>query len=134
SAAEIHAARSEVSPPQLFLSHPTLSSRCRLLGLNNVQTRHSHAQSLFIASILLHNLDAPLLLSSLPLYVPSRRLRDRPPLRIPTRLTRYGRNDPLLRAMDAFNAASCLFDYNIAISQFRSRLVSVSSSVLPSTP
>ena len=63
---------------------PSYCLRCRMLGLLEIKSRHLHAQSSFIASLLTSNIDAPSLLSSIPIHVPSRRLRDRPPICIPS--------------------------------------------------
>lgn len=101
---------------------PSYHNRCQLLGLDFLKTRYEHSKAYFIACLLSHNLDVPSLLSSIPFYAPSRRLRDRPPLFIPSRLTRYGQNDPLLRAFSSFNASYHLFDFNVPVSRFLSRL------------
>lgn len=104
------------------LSPPPYPVRCRLLGLEPIEVRHLHIRASFIAGLLLNELDVPCLLSAIPLYAPSRRLRDRPPLLIPSRHTRYGANDPLLRALSAFNNCYHLLDYNVPLSSFRVRL------------
>ena len=69
--------------------------------------------------------------SSIPIYAPSRRLRDRPPLLIPSRQTRHGQNDPFLRALSAFNNSYHLFDFNVLVSKFRSRLRDSLSHMFP---
>uniref|UniRef100_A0AAG5DP89 Reverse transcriptase domain-containing protein n=1 Tax=Anopheles atroparvus TaxID=41427 RepID=A0AAG5DP89_ANOAO len=102
---------------------PPYESRCQLLGLSTLQSRHRNAQAIFIAQLLLHHTDAPDLLSLIPLYVPSHSLRVRPPLLLPTRRTRLTQNDPLIRAMSAFNGLSHLFDYHVSIPSFRLRLI-----------
>jgi len=110
---------------------PSYPIRCRLLGLETLRTRIYHIQSYFIACLLSNDLDVPALLSSIPIYAPSRRLRDRPPLLIPSRQTRHGQNDPFLRALSAFNDSYLLFDFNVPVSQFRSRLRESSSLMFP---
>lgn len=110
---------------------PSYPHRCRLLGLDLIKTRHSHLQACFIASVILNELDVPYLLSAISFYAPSRHLRNRPPLYIPTRLTRYGQNDPFLKAQIAFNSYYHLFDFNTPLSLFRSRLHSSSSLSFP---
>lgn len=97
---------------------PPYPIRCRMLRLPSIASRHSLAQSLFISNLLLHNLDAPILLSSLPFYAPARRLRERPPFLIPPRRTRFGQSDPLLRALSAFNEVSTLFNLHLPISTY----------------
>lgn len=110
---------------------PSYSSRCRLLGLESIEVRHSHIRSCFIANLLSHNLDVPSLLSSIPLYAPSRRLRDRAPIYIPSRHTCYAANAPFFQALSAFNRSYHLFDYNVPVSSFRLLLRNSSSHSLP---
>lgn len=101
---------------------PPYPIRCQLLELDSIEVRHSQIRSCFIASLLSHDLDVPCLLSGIPFYAPSRHLRDRPPLHIPSRHTRFASNDPFLRALSDFNSSYHLFDYDLPLSHFRSRL------------
>uniref|UniRef100_A0A182IKG2 Uncharacterized protein n=1 Tax=Anopheles atroparvus TaxID=41427 RepID=A0A182IKG2_ANOAO len=106
---------------------PLYQARCRVLGLVSVKDRHSHARSLLIANILHGNMDSPTLLAAIPFYVPSHRLRVRPPLHIPSRRSLFAQSDPWLRALSDFNAVGHLFDYNMSSVSFRSRLLSTTS-------
>lgn len=108
-------------------SLPPYPARCQLLGLYSLKDRHCNARFLLIASILLSNIDSPSLLAAIPFYVPSHQLRERPPLFIPTCRSLFAQNDPWLRALRAFNAVSALFDHNLSIASFRSRLSPPSS-------
>lgn len=110
---------------------PPYEDRCRQLGLELLENRRSHAQSSFIAALLLGNIDSPSLLSSIPFYAPNRVLRNRPPLVIPSRRTAVGRNDPLLRAIRRFNCVYSMFDFNLPLSSFRSRIRTLHNPVLP---
>ena len=110
---------------------PPYEGRCRQLGLELLEKRRSHAQSTFIAALLLGNIDSPSLLSSIPFYAPNRVLRNRPPLVIPFRRTAVGRNDPLLRAIRRFNCVYPMFDFNLPLSSFRSRIRTLHNPELP---
>ena len=113
--------------PSTHQSLPSYPIRCRLLGLLPIEERHSHIHECSISALQLYEFDIPSLISAIPLYAPSRRLRDGPFLSISYRQTRYGSNDPFLRAQSAFNNFYHLFDFNVAVPRFRSRFRDLSS-------
>lgn len=82
------------------------------LTLLDAEDRRSIAQSSFVAALLLDCIDASALFLSIPLYVPSRTLRTRPPIFIPIRRTAVDRNDPILNAFKMFNTSSYHYDFN----------------------
>ena len=96
-------------------------SRCWLLGLESLEIRYKHAQSLFVASFLYNQTDAFTLLSSFSIYVPNRSFFIRLSLLIPRHHSACGRNDPFLRALSSFKSSCNLFDFNISLSVFRLR-------------
>lgn len=51
---------------------PSYADRCLLVGLESLEIRRKWAQAICIASLILGNTDAPVLLSMVPFYAPSR--------------------------------------------------------------
>lgn len=107
------------------VSLPPYSVRCQILGLDSLESRCLKAHALFVAGLLLGETDAPDLLSIIHFYTPSRNLRSRDPLFLPTRRTLYSHNDPILVCIRHFNRFFSFFDYNVSLSTFRSRLASI---------
>ena len=66
-------------------SLPSFETRLQLFNLHSLSFRRQVSQACFIGGLLLSATDAPDLLSSISLYVPSRSLRPRDPLSIETR-------------------------------------------------
>ena len=60
------------------------------LGLRQLKDRSQIAQQLFVAGLLTGNIDSPILLQQLDLYVPTVPLRPRPLLAFSRRRTNYG--------------------------------------------
>lgn len=101
---------------------PPYSVRCQMLGLESTESRRVKAQALFVAGLLLGRIDAPNLLSLIHFYVPTRSLRSRDPLFLPTRRRVFSYHDPILVCIRQFNRFYPHFDFNISLSSFRSRL------------
>ena len=94
------------------------NTRCQMLRLETIKTRFFLADVVLIANVIANNIDSHYLLSNINFYVPSRRLRVRPPSSIPSRVTSFGQNEPLVRAFRSFNEISDRFDHNISSVQF----------------
>lgn len=88
-----------------------LPHRCMLLGLDTLVKRRSSMQSSFIGKLLNGEIDAPSLLSELPIYVPERPLRRRNFLHLDPRNSRYGQHDPIRFMIVNFNNVFEQFDF-----------------------
>lgn len=101
---------------------PAYENRCRLLGLETLQTRRRAAQAVFVAKMFLGEIDSPAILADLNLYAPERVMRQRALLQLAARNTGYGLHEPVRAMSDIFNQCFNLFDFNLSASSFNRRL------------
>lgn len=101
---------------------PPYEDRCRLLGLETLENRRCIAQAMFIAKVLLGDIDAPHIMAQLNIYAPERILRQRGFFFLGPRHTEYGLNDPIRSMSSRFNEVYMLFDFNLSAASFHRRL------------
>lgn len=101
---------------------PAYEDRCRLLGLDTLERRRRRAQAVFAAKVITGEIDSPELLNQLSFYVPERAMRQRNFLHLAPRNRLYGMKEPLRAIADAFNSVYSLFDFNMPLTNFISRL------------
>lgn len=101
---------------------PPYEERCKLINIETLSRRREKAGALFIAKVLHGDIDSPGILQNLNFHVPSRQLRSSLFFSLPFRRTNYGQNEPLRRLCQIFNKCSHLFDFNVSVACFKSRL------------
>lgn len=101
---------------------PRYEDRCRLLGIETLEQRRNNSQAVFIAKILLGELDSPEILNRINIYAPTRVLRQRGFLMLESRNTGYGSHDPIRFMAATFNGVYELFDFNASAERFKRRL------------
>lgn len=101
---------------------PRYEDRCRLLGIETLEQRRNNSQAVFIAKILLGELDSPEILNRINRYAPTRVLRQRGFLMLESRNTGYGSHDPIRFMAATFNGVYELFDFNASAERFKRRL------------
>lgn len=110
-------------PWQDPLNLPPYEDRCKLIGMTPLYKRRQQAGILFVAKVLLNELDCPSILEMMSLNVPTRQLRTSVFFHVPFHRTNYGRNDPILKMCRSFNDVSYLFDFNISFVSFKNSIV-----------
>lgn len=103
-------------------SLPPYEHRCQLLGIDTLESRRSTAQSVFVAKVLVGEIDSPEILANLLVYAPERPLRTRSFLHLPARTVNYGLHDPIRYMAARFNEHYHLFDFGLTTSTFRQRI------------
>lgn len=93
--------------------------RCQLLGLDTLADRRRVIQAVFVAKILICDVDSPALLAEINLYAPERHLRRRNLLQLGSRNSRYGQHDPVRFMSATFNDVAHLFDFNLPLSTLK---------------
>lgn len=101
---------------------PPYPDRCRLIGLETLSQRPVSMQCVFIFDIIQGNIDSPVLLEQIPLYVPPRHLRYSSMLAIPHHRTNYGHFNALDFCLREFNRFSDSFDFNVSKNVFVNRI------------
>lgn len=101
---------------------PPYPDRCRLIGLETLSQRRVSMQCVFIFDIIQGNIDSPVLLEQIPLYVPPRQLRNSSMLAIPHHRTNYGHFNALDFCLREFNRFSDSFDFNVSKNVFVNRI------------
>lgn len=101
---------------------PPYPDRCRLIGLETLSQRRVSMQCVFIFDIIQGNIDSPVLLEQIPLYVPPRQLRYSSMLAIPHHRTNYGHFNALDFCLREFNRFSDSFDFNVSKNVFVNRI------------
>lgn len=77
---------------------------------------------MFVAKVLVGEIDSPEILANLLVYAPERPLRTRSFLHLPARTVNYGLHDPIRYMAARFNEHYHLFDFGLATSTFRQRI------------
>lgn len=101
---------------------PPYENRCMLLGIDTLEKRRTMMQAVFVAKVLINEIDSPALLSDMNIYVPERALRRRDFLYLQPRNSRYGQHDPIRIMALRFNEVFEHFDFNIPITSFANQL------------
>lgn len=101
---------------------PPYEHRCQLLGIDTLEHRRSIAQAVFVAKVLVGEIDSPGILADLQLYAPERPLRTRNILYLPARATNYALHDPVRYMSSRFNEYYVVFDFNCSTLSFRHRI------------
>lgn len=101
---------------------PSYGDRCRLLGIDTLETRRRNAQAVFAAKIIIGEIDSPQLLRQLYFYAPERVMRQRNFVHLATRNRQYGMNEPIRAVANAFNDAYACFDFNVPLTVFIRRM------------
>ena len=101
---------------------PPYESRCRLLGMDTLQTRRCILKTVFIGKVLMGEIDAPWILAQIHINVIPRPLRQRSFLRLPQHRTDYAQHEPMRSMCSIFNLYYHLFDFNISTQVFRNRV------------
>lgn len=101
---------------------PPYEQRCKLINVETLSCRREKSSTVFVAKVLLGDIDSPAILRNLNFHVPSRQLRAAVFFSLPFRRTNYGQNEPLRRLCETFNKYSNLFDFNISLECFKNRL------------
>lgn len=102
---------------------PPYTDRCRLLNMDTLENRRRANQALFVAKLLKGEVDAPMLLSLLPVNIPSRPFRRYTFLRQAQHRTNYGSNAPLPAMIAEFSRVQHLFDFNLSSGVFKNRVL-----------
>ncbi|XP_055633092.1 uncharacterized protein LOC129773504 [Toxorhynchites rutilus septentrionalis] len=104
------------------LNLPPYEHRCQLIGLETLKQRRKRAKAIFIARLLVPEIDAPNVLAQIAINVPGYTLRRSDFLRLPFRRRDYSLHEPIRSMMECFNDVAHLFDFNITINEFKSRI------------
>ena len=104
------------------LNLPPYEQRCRLLGLDTLEHRRCVAQAVFVAKILLGEIEASEILPQLNINAPERPLRQRNFLLLDTRRAVYGQHDPIRFMAARFNNVYQLFDFHSSAASFQRKL------------
>ena len=101
---------------------PPYEDRCRLIALETLSNRRSLSKATFVGKLLLNVIDSPNLLQQVRLNVPPRVLRNHDFLRLDYHRTMYGQNEPIRAMCNIFNSIINVFDFNVSIDVFKTRL------------
>ena len=94
---------------------PAYHTRCQLLWLETLEKRRMVAQGMFMLKLLTGRIDAPLLLSNVNFYVPTRPLRTRQFLITGFRYRLFCASYPLLLMSKNFNLFSNFVDLSFSV-------------------
>lgn len=101
---------------------PPYEHRCALIGLQTLTERQTFLRRMFIFDMLTNRIDCSCLLQRISFRAPNRQLRVASLLWIPGHRTDYGRNNPLDRSCELFNAVYDEFDFNVSRIEFKNRI------------
>lgn len=97
-------------------------SRCKLLGMQNLEQGRKIFDVMFIRDILCSTIKCGNLLSLINIYAPSRSLRSRPLLFEMPHTTCYGQREPISRCCHLFNSVYDNFDLYVSRDIFKKNL------------
>lgn len=101
---------------------PPYEDRCHLLAMETLVKRRSSARALFVAKLLLGDIDATQILALIDINAPTTILRTGQFLRLSFRRTTYGQNEPIQAMCREFNNVHYMFDFSLSVLAFKNRL------------